>query len=322
MIFGSRFGKGVFLLAGLLFLAGCVSINIPSTMPLTETVVGGRGRAKILIVDVSGVIKDRRPSAWRLIERPSLTSRIREELDKAYRDEDVKAVILRINSPGGEVTTTDIIHHEITRFKEKKDVFVVAQLMGVAASGGYYVALAADRIVAHPTTVVGGIGVVAYRINASGLIEKIGITDETVKSGDKKDMGSPLRPVTDEERRILQGIVDGLFSTFLDKVRASRTLSDREVEAVSDGRVYTASQALKLRLIDSIGYMDDTVELVKKQAGLRDARIVTYARPGSYRSNIYSAADLGVPHRINILNIDGSGVVENLGFRFMYLWMP
>jgi len=272
-------------------------------------------------MDISGIILDKEEDFMSLRTMPRLTARIKEELDKASEDSRVMAVVLRVNSPGGTVTTCDIINHELKKFKQKTGKIVVAELMDVAASGGYYIAAASDRIVAHPTTITGSIGVVAYNINASGLLEKIGITNETIKSGDKKDIGSPLRPMTDEERKILQGIIDSLYSRFLDAVAEGRKeIAKEEFKGIADGRVYTAEQALKIKLIDRIGYLDDAIELAKSEAGIKDATIVTYARPGSYRSNIYSAWDM--PSIINLVNIDAGSFMGFPGIRFMYLWMP
>src|SRR3989338_8945956 len=303
------------------FVEGCVSINIPRVGPLTEHRIDGTGADKILIMDISGIILDKEEDFMSLRTMPRLTARIKEELDKASEDSRVMAVVLRVNSPGGTVTTCDIINHELKKFKQKTGKIVVAELMDVAASGGYYIAAASDRIVAHPTTITGSIGVVAYNINASGLLEKIGITNETIKSGDKKDIGSPLRPMTDEERKILQGIIDSLYSRFLDAVAEGRKeIAKEEFKGIADGRVYTAEQALKIKLIDRIGYLDDAIELAKSESGIKDATIVTYARPGSYRSNIYSAWDM--PSIINLVNIDAGSFMGFPGIRFMYLWMP
>lgn len=317
----------LFIVISALFIHGCAGV-IPSTtvMPFTERTIGGKGTDKILLVDVSGMISDKEKGdvlGLGLRKEPRLSARIREELDKAAKDSSVKAVILRLNTPGGEVTTCDIIHHEIEKFKEKSGTPVVAQLMGVATSGGYYIAASADKIIAHPTTLTGGVGVVAYRLSATGLMEKIGITDETVKSGGKKDIGSPLRPTTEEERRILQDIIDTMFERFMTVVKESRlTVGDEAVEEIADGRVFSAERALEIKLIDSIGYMDDAVELAKKEAGVEEARIVTYARPSSYRANIYSRSDIALPQSINLVNIDAGGITRFFNLSFMYLWMP
>ena len=312
----------------LLFLAialtGCVSINLPSVQPLAEKVVAGEGKPKILLVDISGIIKDEESANIFGISKPNLTARIKEELDLASKDDDVKAVVLRINTPGGSVTTSDIISHEIENFKKKRKVPVVAELMDMAASGGYYIASSADRIIAHPTTVTGSIGVIAISVSASGLMEKIGITNQTIKSGPMKDMGSPLKPMTEEERRIIQSVIDGMYERFLDRVAAGRpNMHTRdELTKIADGRVYTASQAKDLKLIDSIGYLDDAIEWAKQAAGVKEATVVTYAQPRAYKNNIYSRAE-PAPAGINIINIEaGIPIPKTAGMEFMYIWLP
>lgn len=310
----------------LVFLAfaitGCVSINFPSVQPLAEKVVAGEGRAKIVLVDISGIIKDDESASLFGQTRPNLTARVKEELDLAAKDDDVKALVLRINTPGGSVTTSDIISHEIESFKKKKKVPVVAELMDMAASGGYYIASSADRIIAHPTTVTGSIGVIAISVSASGLMEKIGIANQTIKSGPLKDIGSPLKPMTEEERRVLQSVIDGMYERFLDRVMAGRPdmFGREELRKIADGRVYTASQAKDLKLVDSIGYLDDAIDWAKQVAGVKEARVVTYASPRAYKNNIYSATE-PAPSGVNIINIE-AGFPKLAGMEFMYIWLP
>ena len=310
----------IFLLS--IFLSGCVVITLPTAEPLIEKVIGGEGDAKVLLIDISGIITDSDRKDAVFSTKQNMTARIREELDKASVDEDVRAVVLRIDSPGGAVTTSDIIAHEIKKFREKKKVPVIAELMDVAASGGYYIAAASDRIIAHPTTVTGSIGVVAFSVNASGLLEKVGITNQTIKSGDKKDIGSLLRPMTGDERIIIQSIIDDLYERFLDIVMDGRkgSFTRDELKKIADGRVYTARQALDLKLIDEIGYLDDAVEAAKSKAGIKEARLITYAPPRSYRNNIYSSLE-DLPVSINLVNIDAGSFTGRLGMSFMYLWM-
>lgn len=316
------------LMAVVLVSSGCIGLNVPGMYPLQERVIESGGPGKILLIDISGVIDDKEHfNLFGMQTKARLTARIREELDMATKDRRVKALILRINSPGGEVTTTDIIFHEIKEFKKRKDIPIIAELMGVAASGGYYIAAAADEIIAHPTTITGAIGVVAYRINASGLLEKIGIVDETVKSGAMKDMGSPLRPTTREERALLQGLIDNLFERFKFVVTKSRGLEEAQAEGLDtgkifDGRVFTSKEALELNLIDSIGYLDDAIKMAEIKAGITGAAVISYSRPGSYRNNIYSGTGMNVRAEFNVLNIDGSVLTERSGLKFLYLWMP
>jgi protease-4 len=308
----------------LLFLPGCVFVELPGIRPLTEKVIDGEGRDKIAVIEISGVITPDNhfdPLGFRPT-RP-ITARIKEELKLASEDKSVKAIILRINSPGGSVTTCDIISHEIKEFRKKSKVKVVAQFMDVSASGAYYIAASADKIVAHPTSITGSIGVVAFFLDASGLMKKVGIADQTVKSGEKKDIGSPLRSMTPEEREILQAVIDSLYERFLDAVVEGRPgVVKGELRKVADGRIYTAKEAIEYGLIDEIGYLDDSIELAKELAGIEEARIVTYAPRRSYKNNIYSAAELKAPSTVNLLNIDVGSLARAGGPQFMYLWTP
>jgi len=317
--------KRVFLLFSLVFLmTGCLVLRMPSVSPLKEKILSGTARDKILLIDISGVIRDRKNKNILGSETSrTMTARIQEELDKARDDKKVKALILRINTPGGHVTTADIIYHEIMTFKKETGIPVVAEFMDMAASGGYYIGAAADKIVAQPTTITGSIGVVAYSVNATGLLDKIGISDRTIKSGDKKDMSSPLRDMTAEEREILQSIIDELYERFLRVVFEGRKglIDKQELRKISDGRVYTATQALKFKLIDRVGYMEDAVSYAKELAKIDDARVVTYAESRAYRNNLYSGVPALSPATLNLINIDTS-FMSGTGISFMYLWMP
>lgn len=306
-----------------LLLTGCFFVSFPGVQPLTEKVIGGEGDAKILVVDISGIITEEPEESVLGVEtRAGITARVKEQLELASMDDAVKAVVLRINTPGGSVTTCDIIYHELKEFKERENIPVYAEFMDLAASGGYYIAMAADEITAHPTTVTGSIGVVVYGVEFSGLMKKVGITSQTIRSGENKDMGSPLRPMTPDERRILQSVVDGMYDRFVDVVAESRGFENREkLRSIADGRVYTAEQALRLGLVDRIGYLDDAIEVAKKRAGLRQATVITYSEPSSYKNNIYSRA-LSGPSDVNLFNIDAGSLVHGPGMRFMYVWMP
>jgi len=309
-----------------LFLHGCIIITIPGgVQPPVEKVLGGKGADKVLVVDISGVITGgEHTNVLGAQTEPNIIARIKEELNLAAKDGHVKAVVLRINSPGGSVTTCDIINHELKAFKKEKKLVVIAELMDVAASGGYYIAAASDGIVANPTTVTGSIGVIAYNISAAGLMEKIGITNQTIKSGDKKDIGSPLKTMTPEEKKILQSVIDGMYERFLDVVMEGRpgAFTREELRTIADGRIYNADQALKLKLIDRIGYMEEAVELAKEKAGIKDARIVTYSQPRAYKNNIYSGLLSNAPETVNLINIDAGPLSGRVGLDFMYLWTP
>jgi len=308
-------------------IAGCTCFSIPlaeKTQSLDETVISGKGRDKVLLIDVSGILSaEEKGGTFSFRKDASIVARIREELKKAATDKRIKGLILRVNSPGGTVTSSDIIYREIKRFKEKKGLPVIACIMELAASGGYYVSLASDTIIAHPTSVTGSIGVIALKFNAKGLMEKIGIEDETIKAGDKKDLWSPFRPSTEEERKIMQNMLDDFHGKFMDVVAEGRKKLTREqIKVLADGRIYSAEQALKEKLIDGIGYLDDVIELVKKKAGVDKAKVIIYHRPYRYKNNIYSRMSNSDFKNINLVNLDLGGLLDDMGLRFMYLWLP
>ena len=289
--------------------------------PLEETTVEGEGRDKVLLVDISNVITDLPTRhAFGLIEEESTVGRVQSELKKAAKDERVKALVLRINSPGGGVTASDDVYGELVGFKRERKVPVVAALGDVAASGGYYVACAADQVVAHPTTVTGSIGVILVNLNLEGLLGKIGVRNETFKAGEHKDLLSPLRGATPEERRIVQSILDSLHARFVAVVREARPKLDTgRLAELTDGRIFDASQALAAGLVDRIGGLRDAIDVAKRSAGLETARVVMYRRADERRENIYSRA--GSPAQVNLLPVD-LGALGGGGPRFMYLWAP
>jgi protease-4 len=315
------------LLLVALAASGCSVISIdltPRVRPLEEKTVEGKGDAKILLMELSGVISDEGVGPLLTIGSPPprvpLLVRFREELKKAKADDKVRALVLRINSPGGTVTASDILFREVDEFRRRAKIPVVAIMMDVAASGGYYVALAADTIVAHPTTVTGSIGTIMISVNARDLLDKIGLSPTTIKSGEHKDMGSPFRALTPEERTIFQSIIDDLQRQFVSKLIDRRRLPADTARALADGRVYTAHQALQHKLVDRIGYMSDAIALARSAAGLDEARVVVYHRPREYRATYYAKSEATAG------GLDASlsqfAALAALGPRFLYLWWP
>jgi protease-4 len=312
-------------LASLIALSGCSLVTLdfqPKIRPLEEQAVEGKGSSKILLLDLSGVLSDDVPgfSITTPPPRVPLLARVREELRKAEADERVKALIVRINSPGGTITASDILYHEILAFKARKKVPVIAAIMDVGASGGYYAALAADTIVVNPTTITGSIGVVMVTVNAQGLLEKIGVAPLAIKSGPMKDAGSPFRSLTDPERAVFQGIIDDMHGRFVGLIAQSRKMPEDRVRGFADGRVYTAEQALKLGLVDRVGYLEDVVALAKERAGLDEAKVIMYHRPKEYRSNVYSLTP--PPSTAESTLAQFVAALGGGGPRFLYLWWP
>jgi len=300
----------------LITTTSCTFLKISLTeemQPLTEHRLSGEGRDKVLLIDLSGFISSSRDSSsLGGGKRPGMLVRFREELDKARADGAVKAVVLRINSPGGGVTASDELYHELRKFKSETGTAIVAHLMDTGTSGAYYAALAADRITAQPTSVTGSIGVIMYRLDATGLMQKIGLQAIEISSGDRKGMASPFRAITPEEQVLFKDLINSMQDRFVTMIVESRKMPIETVRRLADGRIYTSQQALSAGLIDGIGYLEDAVVQAKKLANLGQASLVTYARPGEYRPNIYS---------VNLINIDMNAYLEP-GAHFMYVWWP
>jgi protease-4 len=317
------FFKNTIFIVFMVVASGCASFNLgPSIKPMKEKTLQGEGSDKVLLLDIQGLIsnQDKRAVTGFPIGK-GMVETVREILQKAEEDDNIKALLLRINSPGGTVTSSDIIYHEINRFKEKKKIKVYVSIVDLAASGGYYIAMAGDTIMAHPTSLTGSIGVIAVKVNVAGLMDKIGVDWEVVKSGEKKDFLSPLRALTAEEKRLFQNTIDNFHKRFVATIVKNRPGLDlKNVQTLADGRVYNSDQALDAKLIDGIGYLDDTLELIGKEIGVKDPKVIVYHRPGEYKSNLYSS----LPHSqtINLLNIDLGLNLNKTSPHFMYLWMP
>ena len=298
------------------FLSSCTLLKISldeETLPLTERVISGEGKDKILLIDISGFISSEdKTSIFSSKKQLGILALIREQLDRARSDRNVKALILRINSPGGSVTASDMLYHEIKKFKLDTGVKVFAHVMDMGTSGAYYAALSADRITAQPTSVTGSIGVIMFRIDATGLMQKIGVQAIEISSGEKKGMGSPFRQFSAEEQSIFQDMINSLQGRFVSTVVEERKLPLDKVKKLADGRIYTSQEALAAGLIDGIAYLDEAVDQTKKLANIGQASVVTYFRPGEYRTNLYS---------MNLINIDTSGMMQP-GVAFMYVWWP
>jgi protease-4 len=315
----------VTLLVGVLAtcVAGCIDVQLFGGLPepLTETVISGTSGPKILMLKIDGVLSLEPRDERSLLRGPqdNVVSRLREVLDVAGKDPALKAVVLRIDSPGGTATASDVAYREILGFKKAHSVPVVAYLLGTAASGGYYVAMAADAVVAHPTTVTGSIGVLFMGVNVAGLMQKLGIEDQTIKAGRFKDEGSPLRRMTPEERAQIQSVLDDLHTQFKRVVEAGRPKLDaHQVDVLADGRIFSAEQARQRGLVDAVGDLEDAVDLARKRAGLTAARVVTYHRPNEYENNVFTRAALMPSLQLDLLD----PLRRFAGPGFYYLWAP
>ncbi len=320
----------VVVLVGLVSATGCGPTAykitpVPAQEELQETVVlneGGLFPPKIAQIEVDGLIMNSRKfSLWAEGENP--VSLFLEKLDKAASDPAVKAVVLRINSPGGSVTASDMMYGEVLAFKKRTGRPVVAAMMDVAASGGYYLACSADEIIAQPTTVTGSIGVIMQTVSFAGTMSRLGISADAIKSGRMKDAGSPLRPMKPEEREVFQKLIDQFYDRFVAVVAAGRSgkLAEARIRELADGRVYSAQQALELGFIDRISTYKESLTAVKERIGAKRVCVVAYQRPTDYKPNIYADTPAPAP-QVNLVNIQLPEIWSNPAPQFLYLWAP
>ena len=311
------------------FLTGCgvpsfLITPVQNTNALHEVQVekGKRGRDKIAMIEVEGMLVNAKSGGFlQATENP--LSLFTQQMEQAARDKDVKAVVLRVNSPGGTVTASDTMYQIVMRFKQRTCKPVVASMQEVAASGGYYVALAADRTIAQPTTVVGSIGVIFNTFDLSGTMAKIGAQANAIKSGPLKDMGSPFKHLTPEERAVMQGMVDEYYARFLDVLETHRNLPESELrKTVTDGRVFSGQRAKDLGLIDDIGLLEDAIDVARRMADAPGAKVVMYKRPYGYRGSIYAETNVPQPQAaggVTRLELPGGPILPT---GFYYLWNP
>ena len=253
----------------------------------TETHSYGMGTTKVVRIWYTGIITRELDGGWLGTLDP--VEDCLRQIRAARQDEEVKAIILEVDSPGGDVTSADEIHRELQLFKESRaDRKIVVLVHDLAASGGYYISLPADRIVAQPTALIGNIGVILQSFNIQGLSEKIGVTDTTIKSGKHKDMLNPFHPADPEELALLQSSVDAMHARFVNLVAKGRHLKKAELGLLTDGRLFTAEEALKHRLVDAIGYWEETLDETCDLLDVDDVLVVTYATPKSFLETLFS----------------------------------
>ena len=313
---------------GLTFLVGCgpggalLLRPVSITEELEETIVrqdrGWFVSDRVVIVDVDGVLANKRDrDGFGASENP--VSVFIEKLDKAAADSRVKAIVLRINSPGGTVAATDMMYDALCKFRARSNIPVVAIIEDVGASGGYYLACGADRIMAHHSSIVGSIGVIMQTFNLAEMLKSVGIATRAITSGAYKDVGSPFKPLTPNDLKLLQGIIDSFYEQFVKEVGKGRPgMAPEQVRALADGRVFTGAQGKANGLVDELGYLDNAIAAAKRLGGAETVKVVIYHRPFGYRANIYSKA-ASAP-QVNVINVSLPGLLDSVGPRFLYLW--
>jgi protease IV len=298
---------------------------IPVEEELTPQVVekdpGAFVTDKIAMVNVSGLIANMNNGSL-LSSGTNPVSDFRETLNAIERDPSVKAVILRMNTPGGTVTASDMMYRDLVAFKARTHKPVVVAMTDVCASGGYYLSCAGDYRIAYPSTITGSIGVIIETFNFSGTLGKLGISAKAITSRENKDMGSPFRPMTENDEKLLKALVDQFYAQFLGIVKAShQRVADADWSMVTDGRVFTGKDAQRLGLIDQLGSLDDAIIKAKQMSGIKLAKIIMYTHQEGYKGSTYAKAP-SPTHDINMLNVnvDTAGMLPSTHPEFLYLW--
>src|SRR3990167_8793042 len=305
------------LFIGSLVLGRAFVTSATGKEPVAETIIEGSGEDKIAIISIKGILTSESAEGL-FIEKPSIVEVVKKQLEQAATDTHVKAVLLEVDSPGGGITASDIIYNNVMKFKANTKKKVVVYMQDIATSGGYYISSAADAIIAHPTTITGSIGVIMPLINVAELINRYGIKDSSIASGDMKEIGSPLKPMSPEENAVLKNIIDEMYMQFVNVVSTGRKLDIETVKKIADGRIYTGKQALENGLVDQLGYLEDAISLSKKLAGLTEATIIRYEKH-------YGLADIfGLMSRkllqSNTIKLDISQLQNQGNTKPMYLW--
>jgi protease-4 len=237
---------------------------------------------RIALIRVEGVILDSQTTIG--------------ELKRFSENPSVKAIVIRIDSPGGGVVPSQEIYNAVKRVRSKHNKAVIASMGSVAASGGYYIAAATDRIVANPGTLTGSIGVIMETANVEGLLQKIGVEGVVIKSGKYKDVGSPLRKMSTDERGLLQGVMDDVHKQFIEAVAEGRSLELRAAQALADGRIFTGHQAKEAKLVDELGDLEDAIQLAAEVVGIEgEPKVIEPRRRFSLREILDSKLSMLFP---------------------------
>jgi protease-4 len=298
-----------------------------------QEVEAGKGWSpgKVAIIPVEGMLANVRTGGL-LQPTENTLSLFTQELEKAENDPGVKAVVLRVNSPGGTVSASDAMYQLVKRFKARTHKPVVASAQEVDASGAYYVSCAADKIVAQSTSLVGSVGVVFETMEFEGALGKLGINADAIKSGSLKDMGSPFRAMKPQERAVMQGMVEEYFTRFIGIVSTARPMAERPDSDLTkyeltgyggtySGRVFSGERCKELGLVDETGLLEDAVRLAKTLANAPGASVVMYSRPYGYGGSIYASNYVPAP-RADVMRLELPGANEFIPAGFYYLWSP
>ncbi|RNF40828.1 signal peptide peptidase SppA [Planococcus salinus] len=256
---------------------------------ISENVIEeGSGNSRIAVLEVEGTIQDTGDASSLLGSTGYNHDFFMKQLEQVREDDTVKAVVLNVDTPGGGTLESSQIHDEIVEIQEEAGKPVYVSMGSMAASGGYYISAPAEKIFVSPETLTGSIGVIMQGVNYSELAERIGIDFETIKSGPYKDIMSANRDMTEEERALMQEIVDQSYNAFVDVVMEGRDLSEEEVRAVADGRILNGRQAVEADLADEFGLEEDAISQLREDYDLANAQVFEYGAPGTGLGSLLS----------------------------------
>lgn len=320
-----------------LVLAGCKSLGpidvrtrvsvdpqpLADNAPIVEMPIGSaRNRCgpSVAIIDVDGVLVNENQSGL-LSAGLNPVDSFRAKLDRAAANPNIAAIVVRIHSPGGGVTASDIMHRDLQQFRARTGRPVIACLMDVGAGGAYYVATAADHIVAHPTTVTGGLGIILNLYNLQDLMAQFNIIGVSIKAGSQVDIGSPLRSIPTESRELLQSMAQGFHERFRQSIATARSLPNSGEEPYWDGRILSAQQAQEYGLVDTIGYLDDALQLAAWQCGAAAGNVVLLQQCRQRVQSIYAVTP-NRPIQGDLLPMDVPGLSRAALPTFLFMWQP
>lgn len=292
---------------------------------LAAVTVSGNSQSvgKVAVIDVDGLLVDQNQNGFGSMgENP--VSLFHEKLEVVASDPSIMAIVLRINSPGGGVTASDIMAHDLKRLKAVRPIPIVACLMGVGTGGGYYLATHADTIIAHPTSIVGGIGVILNHYNLEDTMGQFNVLSMPIKAGERIDIGSPERVLEDDERESLQQMADAFHGRFIKQVQRSRPgMTETKNDAVVfDGHVMTGIQAAENALVDQVGYLDDAISVARQMASLGEDTAIIMLRRDNDRAYTVLDVSPSQPMQASLLPFKLPGLDRSSLPTFLYLWQP
>jgi protease IV len=307
---------------------GTVDLQVPTNPdpgPVVPLVIRpsaeGSTAARVAVIDVDGLLLNQSLTGlYSVGENP--VSAFREKLDAAARDPRVRAVVLRVNSPGGGVAASDMMAEDLRRFRASSGKPAVACLLDVATGGAYYLASGCDRVISLPTTITGAIGAVVNHANLEDAMAALNVRVDVIKAGDKVDMGTVVCPLSDETRALFQEMADGFRDRFNARVKSCRpSMTDADRRALADGRILASPKALTLHMVDLLGYPDDAVAEAERLAGVSSSEVILFQRAGYPVRSIYATVP-NVPLQSELIPLSYPGLDRTKLPTFLYLWQP